>query len=57
MRARQERAEARERLRADVLAGFDQVTSGEGRSYDKTSGRELAERNKSKGRAARARRP
>jgi len=45
---------AREQLRADVQAGFDQLATGEGRTYDKSSGRQLAERIKSRGRAARA---
>jgi hypothetical protein len=35
-------------------AGFDQFARGEARTYDKTSGRQLAERIKSRGRAARA---
>ena len=39
---------------ADVQAGFDQFARGEARTYDKTSGRQLAERIKSRGRAARA---
>jgi hypothetical protein len=38
----------------DVQAGFDQFARGEARTYDKTSGRQLAERIKSRGRAARA---
>jgi len=37
-----------------VQAGFDQLARGEGRAYDKASGRQLAERIKSRGRAARA---
>jgi hypothetical protein len=37
-----------------VQAGFDQLTRGEGRVYDKTSGRQLADRIKSRSRAARA---
>jgi hypothetical protein len=37
-----------------VQAGFDQLGRGEGRAYDKTSGRQLAERIKSRGRAGRA---
>jgi hypothetical protein len=41
-------------VRADVQAGFDQFARGEARTYDKTSGRQLAERIKSRGRAARA---
>ena len=55
LRLLRERDEARERLRADVQAGFDQLARGEARSYDKASGRQLAERVKSKGRAARPR--
>jgi putative addiction module CopG family antidote len=46
-----ERDQAREQLRADVQAGFDQLARREGRAYDKTSGRQLAERIKSLGRA------
>ena len=49
-----ERDQAREQLRTDVQAGFDQLARGEGRVYDKTSSRQLAERIKSRGRAARA---
>ena len=41
-------------VRADVQAGFDQFARGEARTYDKTSGRQLAERIKTRGRAARA---
>jgi antitoxin ParD1/3/4 len=52
-----ERDQAREQLRADVQAGFDQLARGEGRAFDKTSGRQLAERIKSRGRAARAKKP
>ena len=55
LRLLKERDEARERLRADVHAGFDQLTRGEGRAYDKASGRQLADRVKSKGRATRSR--
>jgi antitoxin ParD1/3/4 len=54
LRLLKERDEAREQLRADVQAGFDQLSSGEGRAYAKASGRQLAERIKSRGRAARA---
>ena len=54
LRLLKERDQAREQLRADVQAGFDQLARGEGRAYDKTSGRQLAERIKSRGRAARA---
>src|SRR5919106_910488 len=54
LRLLKEREQAREQLRADVQAGFDQLARGEGRVYDKTSGRQLAEQIKSRGRAARA---
>src|SRR5205823_11592975 len=54
LRLLKERDHARERLRADVQAGFDDLARGEGRAYDKMSGRQLAERIKSRGRAARA---
>ena len=54
LRLLKDRDQAREQLRADVQAGFDQLARGESRSYDKTSGRQLAERIKSRGRAARA---
>ncbi|MGQ0736583.1 MAG: type II toxin-antitoxin system ParD family antitoxin [Acidobacteriota bacterium] len=53
LRLLKERDEAREQLRAEVQAGFDQLTWGEGRAYDRTSGRQLAEQIKSRGRAAR----
>ena len=46
-----ERDQTREQLRADVHAGFDQLARGESRAYDKTTGRQLAERIKSRGRA------
>ena len=49
-----ERDQAREQLRADVQAGFEELARGEGRAYDMTSGRKLAERIRSRGRAARA---
>lgn len=39
--------------RADVQAGFDQLARGGGHAYDRTSGRQLADRIKSR-RAARA---
>lgn len=55
LRLLKERDLAREQLRADVQAGFDQLARGEGRVYDRTSDRQLAERVKSRGRAARAR--
>ena len=57
LRLLKERDEARAHLRADVQAGFDQLARGEGRSYDKAIGRQLAERIKSKGRTARTRKP
>ena len=49
-----ERDHAREQLRAAVQEGFDQLSRGEGRAYDKISGQRLAEQIKSRGRAARA---
>jgi antitoxin ParD1/3/4 len=57
LRLLKERDEARAHLRADVQGGLDQVARGEGRSYDRATGRQVAERIKSKGRAARARKP
>ena len=54
LRLLKERDQVREQLRADVQAGFDQVARGEGRANYKTSGRQLAKRIKSRGRAARA---
>jgi antitoxin ParD1/3/4 len=54
LRLLRDRDQAREQLRADVQAGFDQLARGEGRAHDKTSGRQLAERIKARGRAARA---
>ena len=53
LRLLKERDQAREQLRVDVQAGFDQLARGEGRTYEKTSGRQLAEQIKSRGRAAR----
>jgi antitoxin ParD1/3/4 len=53
LRLLKERDEAREQLRADVKAGFDQLARGEGRAYDKSSSRQLADRIKSRGRVAR----
>src|SRR5436309_8143952 len=38
LRLLKERDQAREQLRADVQAGFDQLARGEGRAYDKISG-------------------
>ncbi len=52
LRLLKERDQAREQLRADVQAGFDQLVQGESRVYDKTTGRKLAEQIKSRGRAA-----
>ena len=54
LRLLKERDQAREQLRADVQAGFNQLARDEGRVYDKTSSRLLAERIKSRGRAARS---
>lgn len=54
LRLLNERDQERERLRADVQAGFDQLARGQGKVYDKASGRRLIERIKANGRAARA---
>jgi antitoxin ParD1/3/4 len=53
LRFLKERDQAREQLHADVQAGFDQLARDAGSVYDKTSSRLLAERIKSRGRAAR----
>jgi hypothetical protein len=53
--ALEERDLERERLRADVQAGFDQLQRDRGVAYDATSGRDLAERIKAEGRSARKR--
>jgi antitoxin ParD1/3/4 len=53
LRLLKERDHAREQLRADVQTGFDALARGEGRTYDKASGRQLAARIKSRGRATR----
>ncbi len=53
LRLLNERDRERERLRADVQAGFDQLARGQGKAYDKVSGRALVERIKSEGRSAR----
>ena len=53
LRLLKERDHAREQRRADVQAGFDALARGEGRTYDKASGRQLAERIKSRGGATR----
>ena len=55
LRLLKERDDARAHLLADVQAGFDQLARGEGRPYDKASGRQLADRVKAKGRATRSR--
>ena len=52
LRLLKERDQAREQLRGDVQAGFDQLARGKSRAYDSTSGRQLGERIKSRGRAA-----
>ena len=54
LRLLKDRDQAREQLRNDVQAGFDQLARGEGGAYHKTTGRKLAEQIKSRGRAARA---
>ena len=54
LRLLKERDHARDQVRADVQAGFDQLARSEGRAYDRPSGRQLADRIKSRGRAARA---
>lgn len=43
LRLLDERDQARELLRADVQAGLDPLARGQGRAYDKTSGRQLAD--------------
>lgn len=53
LRLLKERDQAREQLRGDVQVGFDALARGEGRTYDKASGRQLAEQIKSRGRATR----
>lgn len=54
LRLLKDRDYARERLRADVQAGFDGLARGQGRTYDHASGRQLADGIKSRGRATRA---
>jgi antitoxin ParD1/3/4 len=54
LRLLNERDQARQQLRADVQAGFDQLAAGHGARYDKASGRRLAERIKADGRGGRA---
>ena len=53
LRLLKERDHTREQLRGDVQVGFDALARGEGRTYDKASGRQLAEQIKSRGRATR----
>jgi hypothetical protein len=50
----EKRDQARDQLRVDVQAGFDELARGGSRTYDKTLGRQLAEQIKLHGRAARA---
>jgi len=52
LRLLNERDQERERLRADVQAGFDQLARGQGTRYDKASGRRLSERIKADRRLA-----
>jgi len=47
---------ARQHLRADVRAGSDALASGDGRRYNRVSGRRLAASIKSRGRARRTKR-
>lgn len=54
LRLLKERDQERLSLRADVQAGFAQLARGQGRAYDKASGRRLVERIRSDGRAARS---
>jgi antitoxin ParD1/3/4 len=54
LRLLKERDQAPKQLRADVQAGCGQLARGEGRACEKASGRQLADRIKSRGRAARA---
>jgi len=56
LRLLKDRDQARERLRADVQAGFDAIARGDSRAYDKTSGRQLAGQIEARGRATRAKR-
>jgi len=55
LRLLKERDYERARLQADVQAGFDQLSRGQGTLHDKASGRQLAARIKVDGRKARAR--
>ena len=50
----EQRDQAREQLRTDVQAGFKELAQGDGCTYDKASGWQLAEQIKLRGRAARA---
>jgi antitoxin ParD1/3/4 len=49
----EKRDQAREQLRTDVQAGFDELARGDGHVYDKTMGRSLTGRIKLRGRSAR----
>ena len=53
LRLLKDRDDARERLHADVQAGFDALARERGRTYDQASGRHLAEQIKTRGRASR----
>jgi len=53
LRLLKDRDTARERLQADVQAGFNALARERGRIYDPASGRHLAERIKARGRASR----
>ena len=57
LRLLKERDAARDLLRADVQAGFDELAPGGGRTYDRVAGRRLADRIKSRGRDARVKKP
>ena len=57
LRLLKERDAARDLLRADVQAGFDELARGGGRTYDRVAGRRLADRIKSRGRDARVKKP
>ncbi|MGE3275199.1 MAG: type II toxin-antitoxin system ParD family antitoxin [Vicinamibacterales bacterium] len=52
LRLLNERDRERERLRADVQAGLEQLARGQGQVYDKATGRALAGRIKAEGRKA-----
>lgn len=54
MAGRQQRDEACQHLRTDVQAGVDQLACGEGRSFDRVSGRQFAAEIKSRARGTHA---